>query len=89
MPCYPPLVPVQQVRFQGPTDAECTHAVMTPSSRPPGSALRLAELIPGHETVAGTLFKWLGVADQPRLMTLSPMSVAWPVNPRRRTRATG
>jgi hypothetical protein len=32
-----------------------------------GDDVRLAELICGHETVADALFRWLGVADAPRL----------------------
>lgn len=35
----PLLVILRRTRFQGPTDAECTHAVMARSSRPPGSVL--------------------------------------------------
>ena len=36
-----------RARFQGRTDAECTHAVMALSSRPPGSALPSAQRRPG------------------------------------------
>ena len=42
MPSYLAFVIVQQTGFQGPTDAKCTHAVMTRSSRP-----RVAGLLAG------------------------------------------
>jgi hypothetical protein len=35
-----------------------------------GDDVRLAKLIPGHETVADALFRWLGVSDTPRLEDL-------------------